>query len=186
MVQSRIHPSRLTQTERKEISDSRMLDAAVDLIVETGAEKLTLKAVGEKAGYSRGLAGYRFGNKTGLFEFVLRSVGDQWRSELTRVCQGLTGKQAISAALQAHQNLCEAAPENVEAFYRLWFDALTPESSLASLIQAIQACRRDDVRGWIEAGRNRERCLHRWMPLLRRGFLSFCGWHRISVDWRSK
>ena len=53
---------RLTQVERKEISDAKMLDAAVDLIVERGAGQATLKDVGEKAGYSRGLAGYRFGN----------------------------------------------------------------------------------------------------------------------------
>ena len=69
---------RLTQVERKEISDAKMLEAAVDLIVERGTGQATLKDVGEKAGYSRGLAGYRFGNKEGLFDFVLRSVGDEW------------------------------------------------------------------------------------------------------------
>ena len=56
---------RLTQVERKEISDAKMLEAAVDLIVERGAGQVTLKDVGEKAGYSRGLAGYRFGNQRG-------------------------------------------------------------------------------------------------------------------------
>ena len=75
---------RLTQVERKEISDAKMLDAAVDLIVERGAGQATLKDVGEKAGYSRGLVGYRFGNKAGLFDFVLRSVGDEWLSEPER------------------------------------------------------------------------------------------------------
>ena len=39
---------RLTQIERKEISDSRMLEVAIDLIVERGAEQTTLKDVGEK------------------------------------------------------------------------------------------------------------------------------------------
>ena len=57
---------RLTQIERKEISDSRMLEVAIDLIVERGAEQTTLKDVGEKAGYSMrrfkcGSSGNRFG-----------------------------------------------------------------------------------------------------------------------------
>ena len=41
---------RLTQVERKEISDAKMLEAAIDLIVERGAEQATLKDVGEKSG----------------------------------------------------------------------------------------------------------------------------------------
>ena len=41
---------RLTQIERKEISDAKMLEAAVDLIVERGAGQATLKDVGERAG----------------------------------------------------------------------------------------------------------------------------------------
>ena len=91
---------RLTQVERKEISDAKMLEAAIDLIVERGAEQATLKDVGEKAGYSRGLAGYRFGNKTGLFDFVLRSVGDEWLAELTGVTRGKTQNLQCSVRTQ--------------------------------------------------------------------------------------
>ena len=98
---------RLTQVERKEISDAKMLEAAVDLIVERGAGQVTLKDVGEKAGYSRGLAGYRFGNREGLFDFVLRSVGDEWLGELTQVTANSFGYQAIAAALDAHIKFCE-------------------------------------------------------------------------------
>ena len=68
--------ARLTQGERKEISDAAMLQAAIDLIIENGCSDLRLKDVGERAGYSRGLAGYRFGNKAGLMEFVLLQVGE--------------------------------------------------------------------------------------------------------------
>jgi len=128
---------RLTQVERKEISDAKMLDAAVDLIVERGAGQATLKDVGEKAGYSRGLAGYRFGNKAGLFDFVLRSVGDEWLSELTLVSKGKCGYDAIAAALDAHIKFCEDAPKHVEAFYRLWFESLEPGSALKKVILGI-------------------------------------------------
>ncbi|MGB2288067.1 MAG: TetR/AcrR family transcriptional regulator [Porticoccaceae bacterium] len=143
---------RLTQIERKEISDSKMLEVAIDLIVERGAEQTTLKDVGEKAGYSRGLAGYRFGNKAGLFDFVLRSVGDEWLAELTAVTRGKCGYEAIAAALDAHIKFCEEAPRHVEAFYRLWFESLTPDSQLKPVIAGIHERRRADVIGWIEQG----------------------------------
>ena len=143
---------RLTQVERKEISDAKMLEAAVELIVERGTGQATLKDVGEMAGYSRGLAGYRFGNKEGLFDFVLRSVGDEWLAELTLVTKNKTGYDAIAAALDAHIQFCEDAPKHVEAFYRLWFEALTPESQLKSVILGIHKRRRADVIRWIEQG----------------------------------
>jgi len=140
---------RLTQIERKEISDARMLEAAVELIVERGAGEIALKDVGERAGYSRGLAGYRFGNKAGLFDFVLRSVGDEWLAELTSVTQNKRGYQAIAAALDAHIAFCEDAPRHVEAFYRLWFDSLAPGSELKAVILGIHKRRHADVVGWI-------------------------------------
>jgi AcrR family transcriptional regulator len=133
---------RLTQVERKEISDAKMLEAAVDLIVERGAGLVTLKDVGEKAGYSRGLAGYRFGNREGLFDFVLRSVGDEWLGELTQVTANSFGYQAIAAALDAHIKFCEDAPKHVEAFYRLWFDSMAPDSQLKAVILGIHQRRR--------------------------------------------
>ncbi len=67
---------RLTQAERTEISDMKMLDATVDLIVSRGPSATSLKEVGLKAGYSRGLASQRFGSKDNLMAFVLRNIGD--------------------------------------------------------------------------------------------------------------
>ena len=145
-------PLRLTQVERKEISDTKMLEAAIDLIIEQGTSQLTLKDVGERAGYSRGLAGYRFGNKAGLFDFVLRSVGDEWLAELTTVTNNKSGYQAIAEALDAHSKFCEDAPKHVEAFYRLWFESLAPKSALRPVIMSIHRRRHRDVMGWIEQG----------------------------------
>ena len=52
-----------TQAERTALSDRRMLEAAIRLIIERGTAGTTLREIGERAGYSRGLASYRFGNK---------------------------------------------------------------------------------------------------------------------------
>lgn len=143
---------RRTQVERKEISDAKMFEVAVNLIVDRGAANTTLKEVGEKAGYSRGLAGYRFGNKAGLFDFVLRSVTEDWLNELKKETAGKSGYQAIAAALDAHIRLCENTPKQVEAFYRLWFESLSADSQLKPTILAIHERRCSDVITWIEQG----------------------------------
>ena len=68
----------LTQAERTAISDKAMIDAAIELILEHGTDKTTLQAIGEKAGYSRGLATYRFGSKAGLYDEVCKSISRDW------------------------------------------------------------------------------------------------------------
>ena len=73
--------------------------------------------------------------REGLFDFVLRSVGDEWLAELTQVTQRANlATKAIAAALDAHIKFCEDAPQHVEAFYRLWFDSMAPDSQLKGVI----------------------------------------------------
>ena len=40
---------------------------------------------------------------------------------------------------------CEEAPKHVEAFYRLWFESLSPNSPLQPVISGIHERRRADV-----------------------------------------
>ena len=143
--------SRLTHAQRTELSDAKMLDAAVNLIVARGVQGTTLKEVGTQAGYSRGLAGYRFGSKTGLFEFVLRALSEQWLMQLTQVTQGKVGYDAIAAATDAHLRLCRAAPKPVRAFYALWFAAADPEVGLDHIVSGIHERRRLDIAHWIKS-----------------------------------
>ena len=69
---------RRTQAERTALSDQRMFDAAISLINERGTQKTTLKEIGELAGYSRGLANYRFGSKEGLWREMARRFYDAY------------------------------------------------------------------------------------------------------------
>ncbi len=143
---------RLSQAERTQLSDARMLSSAVSLIVEKGPEVLSLKEVGELAGYSRGLAGYRFGNKAGLFDFVIHTIGEQWLQQLKTATEGKTGYEAIAAATDAHYEMCKEAPDNLAAFYILWFGAIGPQSEVRSVIAAIHERRNKDVVRWIRNG----------------------------------
>jgi AcrR family transcriptional regulator len=52
---------RLTQAERRARSERSLLDAAEQLFAEKGSHRTSLAEIGERAGYSRGLVGERFG-----------------------------------------------------------------------------------------------------------------------------
>ncbi len=141
---------RMTHAERTDRSDRRMLESAIELIIERGTEKTTLKDVGELAGYSRGLAGYRFGSKNGLFEYIVRAVGEQWLKDLKRATEDKSGYDAISAAADEHCKFCLEASSAVRAFYILWFESVTVDSPLRHVIAGIHKRRLSDVVDWIE------------------------------------
>lgn len=145
-------PNPRRQADRTALSDARMLEAAVKCIVERGIEGTTLKDVGELAGYSRGLAGYRFGSKGGLYSFVVKSIGEEWLRELTRVTEGKVGLDALVAATDAHHRFCVEAPDHVRAFYILWFESIGPGSGFRDVIVGVHLRRRRDVTEWIRRG----------------------------------
>jgi AcrR family transcriptional regulator len=143
-------PQRKTHAERTELSDALMLDACIDLIIDQGTENTTLKAVGEMAGYSRGLAGARFKSKNGLFCFVIKRVADQWRSEMEKLTGGKIGYEAICAAIDAHYQFCLKTPKSFRAFYILWFESTGHDTDISRVIVGIHERRFIDVKRWIE------------------------------------
>ena len=145
-------PTPRTQADRTAESDARMLKAAVQLICENGADGTTLKEVGERAGYSRGLASYRFGNKAGLFCFIVRSVGEQWLAELGEAVGNKIGLEAIHAATDAHARFVNEAAQSIRAFYILWFNSIGPDPELKEVIAHVHARRQQDVEDWIRRG----------------------------------
>lgn len=62
---------RLTQLERREQSEQRLLTAAAELIATEGFAAASLERIGQIAGYSRGLASQKFGSKDGLVKAVI-------------------------------------------------------------------------------------------------------------------
>jgi AcrR family transcriptional regulator len=142
----------LTQLERSALSDARMADAAVKLICERGTEATTLKDVGVLAGYSRGLAGYRFGTKAGLWAFLFRTIGEEWLSELALAAADTDGLATIHAALDAHCRFLLDSSDRIRAFYILWFDSVGPHAELRDVIAAVHQRRQRDVERWIQSG----------------------------------
>ncbi len=145
---------RRTQAERTEISDQRMFDATVKLIVERGPAGTSLTDVGLLAGYSRGLASHRFGSKDRLFNFVVRRLGEMWLSKLKEVTINKEGLAALEQAIEQHYQFCVDAPDYVRTLYTLWFESLNADSELSATIKGIHQRRFQDVVNWIVRDRS--------------------------------
>ena len=70
-------PIRRTQAERRIQSEGALLHAAIDLIAAQGVSAVTFEALGRVGGFSRGLAGLRFGSKARLIETVLHQLHEE-------------------------------------------------------------------------------------------------------------
>ncbi len=66
--------ARISQTERREIAERAILQAAKTIVAERGLDELTLNAAGEAAGYSRALPAHYFKTKSALVSALVDSI----------------------------------------------------------------------------------------------------------------
>ena len=117
---------RRTQPERVAESDRRILAAALRLVGERGYRGTSLAAIGEAAGYSRGLVHERFGSKAGLLWALVKRMVRVWNRESQ--AHGATGRVGIEALCDLLDNHRRAVEENrgIRAFYALMLESLGP------------------------------------------------------------
>ncbi len=129
-----------------------MLDAAIELVLERGTEKTTLAMIGEKAGYSRGLATYRFGSKAGLFDALCKAIGRSWLEYLKRGVAGKVGIEAMCAALDTVYQWVSEAPREARVLQILHSGSASPGSEIRETSVGIYRRQQADVIDWIRAG----------------------------------
>lgn len=131
-----------------------MLDAAIELILEHGTDKTTLAAIGEKAGYSRGLATYRFGSKAGLFDEVCKSISRRWLDYLKDGVRDRIGIEAMTVALDAFFKFVSDSPREAQVLQLLYCGAASPKSEYRQTSVNIHQRQQDDVAEWVRAGQS--------------------------------
>jgi len=142
----------LTQAERTALSDKAMLKAAIELILEHGTDKTTLAAIGEKAGYSRGLASYRFGSKAGLYDQICKSISRRWLDYLKRDVGDLVGVEAMCRAMDSFFSFVSDSPGDARVLHILYCAAAIPKSEYRHTSVNIHQKQQDDVVAWVLAG----------------------------------
>jgi AcrR family transcriptional regulator len=118
---------RKTQAERAAISNTRLLEAAVKVIAGKGYRAASLQAIGEMAGYSRGLVSHRFGSKEGLLKVLLANVPDAWEDKVGDA----VGLDAIKIALRLHRAMLVRIPDHVRALFMVMYEAQGELTELA-------------------------------------------------------
>lgn len=147
-----VRPVRRRQTERTALSDSRLIEAAIELLVKRGVDGTTLQAVGEQAGYSRALATHRFGSKVGLFVRVMKVASADWVARMHKAVGSKIGVDALCAATDATQRFIRERPNEVRVMYLLWFYSIDPAAAFHWDIASVHRAQRRDVDAWVRAG----------------------------------
>ncbi len=145
---------RRTQAERSALSDRKLTEAAMHLMVRHGIQGTTVHAVGEKAGYSRGLATHRFGSKAGLFAKVLQVASVDWLERVQTAVGSRVGAEALCAATDAADRFFRERPDEVRAMYLLWFLSIDPSADYKSNLANVHNAQRRDAAQWIRAGQD--------------------------------
>lgn len=129
---------RRTQAERRAATESALLAAAAEVIVEFGVSALTLARVGDRAGYSRGIVTHYFGSKRALLEAVARNA----QSGLAAVVEGEDpGVDRLLRFIEEYLASMAGSGRLWSAFLLLWVQAASsPE------LAAIMRDRDDYVR----------------------------------------
>ena len=129
-----------------------MLDAAIELILQHGTEKTTLAMIGEKAGYSRGLATYRFGSKAGLYDALCKSIGRNWLEYLKKGVGDMAGIDAMCAALDSIYQWVSDSPNEARVLQILHCGSASPGSEFKETSIGIHRRQQSDVVEWVKAG----------------------------------
>src|SRR6266436_1372700 len=115
-VISTVHVRR-SQEERTARSDQLMTQAAIALLIERGVQGTTLAAIGEQAGYSRGLVTHRFGSKAGLLAHVHDTVARHWIERVQMEVGSRVGVAALERVVKALYGFIAEAPDEIRAMY---------------------------------------------------------------------
>jgi len=140
---------RRTQVERRAEAERRLLEAAMELVAERGVRAVTLAAVGERAGYSRGLVTHHFGNRQGLLDALTRELQRRVRTPET----DSTGLTRLLELVDAYLDDLHSRALAARVFLVLWAEAITAETDLrpafasrdASFRATLEECLREGI-----------------------------------------
>jgi len=116
---------------RSQRSTRAMLEAAGEIIAESGYDAVTFVAVGERSGYSRGLVTARFGSKEKMMRALIDRITEGWNA--ARVFPRTAGEDGRTGLLIGFEELVEQFRRDAQSLavlYTLISEALGPDDAL--------------------------------------------------------
>jgi AcrR family transcriptional regulator len=145
---------RRRQKDRTALSERRLMEAAISLLIEHGVERTTLAAIGERSGYSRGMVTHRFGSKSGLFAYVHDAVAHDWIERVQASVGDAVGIDALNRVVDVLQALLEESPDALRAMYLLRYASIDPGALYRANVAKVHAAQRRDAHKWITEGQS--------------------------------
>jgi len=124
----------------------------VSLLNERGLAGTTLAAIGQHAGYSRGLVTHRFGTKAGLFAYVHDTVAADWIARVQNAVGETIGIAALRQAIEALHGFIRDEPDDIRAMYLLRYASIDPSAEYRANVAKVHRAQHRDVQIWIERG----------------------------------
>ena len=141
------------QVQRSERSTEALLDAAADLIAEGGLASMTFAAIGERAGYSRGLVTARFGSKAGLVEALIHRVWSGLRDAgIVPLTTGVDGLASLMGLIDGIHQQAMANHRDMRAMNALIFEALSADDDLRGRMAAFNDAMRVEIADALRRG----------------------------------
>jgi len=154
--ESRNPARRLTQDERRERSESRMLAAAIELFARQGSGRTTLVEIGKVAGYTHGLVGHRFGSKSGLVRRLIKNLQrDFTRRQLSEITERRGGLEALLEVVRSSLKLMAEGTTSarvIRALTVLAGEALGPVPEILADVNSLNRNFKSVLRKLIEQG----------------------------------
>ncbi len=146
--------TRASQEERRARAERRLLEAAAELIGEVGPSQLTLASIGERAGYSRGLATHHYGSKGALMQRLVDSVTESFRDAVTEASRSDSPIDQILGLVRAYFAVVSDLPPLNRARLVLWADAVArPSRDVRPAMVAADRLFRSEIAQAIERGK---------------------------------
>lgn len=141
-----------SKRERAELSQRKLLEAAIELVGSRGYQKTTVAEVSREAGYSPGLVTHRFGSKLGLLDAIIEEAMMQFQS--TTVPAAIGDAKGLEALVRfcTSRLRAEAIGQATRAFYTVMGESLGPVPEIRPTYARSNAQWRELVAGWVQEG----------------------------------
>ena len=134
--------------ERGTAAQRKMIEAAEALTAEGGLRHATMARIGERAGYSRGLADYHFASKSEIVEKIIEDIARRW-DEHIEAPEPRHGMPALAHAVYVAMAGLEHNPEIPRVLQVLASEAPTLEPPIQQLLARHDESYRRRLRRWI-------------------------------------
>lgn len=123
---------RRTQAERRADSEQRLIQAAIELVVEQGLENTTLADIGRRAGASHAAVNHRFGSKDELVDRVIEVATEYYAQVAAERIGKRTGLDALLQVCDVYLDMVVGANPLGRVHVILWSEAIASTATRRS------------------------------------------------------